>query len=1278
VSGRVRPLRAVPRDRLMPAAEPRRAARRWMWMVLTVGALLIPFLSVAGRYVPDTRDAVWFSPWTYLSRSFWLWQPSPVLGHEQHDGIIVPMAAVVSALRGTGLPVWVAERLWHGLLLLVAGAGMVGLVDQLTGRRRVAGPLAAAAAYTMTPYAFSYGLSTTGAFLPYVLLPTLLLVTAKGLGRWTIGWSALFGVVTFLMGGGNGAPQLYAGVVVVAYAAWMVWIDRSVPLSRALRFFGWALLFAIGLNAYWVISFASSNVSNILAFSEQPRVINVASSYSESIRGLGFWVYYGGDQAGPWAPTVRPFITSPALIFTGFAIPVVALLSAWLIRWRYRLLFLFMMIASLVVMVGTFPVDHPTPFGRFLLFAYAHVPGAAGLRTTYKLGEAMYLAVAVLVGIGVDQGWRRLRRRPASGPRVLAVAVALVVLAGTTYPVWSGTLYARPNSAGAIPGYWDRALSTLKSREGTTYRAFFAPASAPLYRWGRLRDGIAESFPELSSVHPNRIPLGERFGSNLLAAIEHIYQGGVRSENSANLFRYLGVRDVVLQNDLDWERARTARPTDLQRLAADPSLQPLRLFGEPGRNVVPPGPPTGLFRQLTANERALSPVQVLTVPGARPVVQAQAGPAAVVSGDGFGLVELARLGKLERQPPVLYSGTLTPDEIARLVSQGASFYVTDTNRRRAWSFTGLRRNNSYTLPGSQTLGTPGSIAYGLFGGRVDAQTVAVYDGVRNISASGYGSSLVQTPEFRPVNAFDGNRNSWWLVGILGNPVGQWVRVDFYKPRLLSGVRLSLPPLGFARQVSAVRLEFSDGTSVRATLRPGFTDIAFPPRSSSFLRVRITAVTNLAAPNGVGFAEIQLPLVRAREYIQTPIDLFEAARRTPGGLSVLAGSPLTYLFRRSQTDQPLERDEETGILRRFFVPNQRSLMLEGTVTLDPDASDEAIDQLLRGKTDIVGSSTSRRLRNPNNRASSAIDGQPGTAWVPSGNVGERLTLRFPERSIDHLVIHALAGGDRSHITQVEVGFSGGSGLTRWVPADGVLSMSFPPVKTSAVVITIKRVKRVTAGGTTLPVGISEVEIPNVQLTPIQSRAKLPCFSSPNFTIDGKQVPIRPKGSAGPLLFGTPLGIETCTGGPVDVDPGWHLLVGQGILQPDTLTLSGEGVEARQESSAPPVIRTRWLGGGSYDVAVQNATVPFYLSIGQNFSRAWTATIEAEPLPGPFVLGGYSAGWRVDRTGSYTIRVRYPPQGRATMGFVVSGLSLLGVVLVFAVPFSRRRRVRRRSE
>jgi arabinofuranan 3-O-arabinosyltransferase len=1259
---------AAPAPRVIATVRTGRAARVLMWTALVVAFLALPFLSLPGRYVPDTRDAVWFDPGTYVRESFTLWQANPNLGAEQRDDIVVPMGAVVAALRYTGLPIWAVERLWHGLLLLAGAAGMVLLMDQLRGRRTVLAGLTAALVYVLTPYAFRYGLATTGAFVPYVLLPWLLLVTARWAGRPGLVGPVLFGLTTFLMGGGNGAPQIYAVATCALLVLWLVAVERSLSLVSALRFGLWSALFAVGLNAYWLLSLSSSNVGNALAFSEQSNQINLASSYSESIRGVGFWVYYGGDRFGPWAPSIQRFVTAPGFIVAEFAAPVAALLSAWLVRWRYRLFFLFLMVLAVLVMAGTFPVTSPTPFGRFLRFAYDHVPGSAGLRTTYKFGGALFLAMAVLIGVGMEAAWRWASGRWVA--RTLVIAPLVVVLAVVGSPLWAGSLYDPSNATSGLPVYWERALRWLHDHEEGG-RALFLPAAVqPAYTWGQLHDGVPQTDPDLAAVDPFRVPQGERYGSNLVAAAEWPIQHALGSTDAATVYRYLGVGHVVLQNDLDWRRAGAVRPAGLQAVADDPSLAAGPTFGTPGANVERAAP-DALTAPADRRERHLPPVQVLTVPSPLPTARAESLHPVLMSGDGFGIVSAAREGLLAGNPPILYSGTLAADQVAALGADHPSIVITDSNRRRRWSFAGVRNNASATLPADQTGGDSSAVAYGLFDGRVDTQSVAVYEGVASITASGYGSPLGFQNELRPVNAFDGDPSTWWLVGGLGDPVGAWIQATFHEERPVDRARIVLPQLGFGRQVEDVGLEFSDGTSVRRTLHRGVNDLRFPSRTSSYLRLRVLSVTGDPFSNAVGFADVHVPGIAVREMIRTPTDLVVDAAHDDRVRALLAAAPLTYLFERSRTGTPLTRDEEPGIQRLFDVAADRSFGLRVAGHLDRFAPDDQIDRLVGGTGDVVATSSSRLLSAPQVRASQAIDGDPDTAWVPQGTVDQWVRFAFPVHEVSRLDVDTQRGFGRTPITDLLATFSDGSTVVLHVdPKDGVARARFPARAVTSLTL---RVTGATPPPTqrTPPVAISEVRVPGVRIAPVAADTPLGCTVT-SFALDGRPVALEAAATVGELLSGRAVDYTTCGDVQLALGAGQHALVARGTLQPDSVTLSSPGESAPEAPSPPPAIRTASRPGAGLQVDVRGASAPYYLVTGQNVAAGWRASIEGDDLGPPMVVDGYSAGWRIDRPGSYRVVVSYAPQERFAMALAVTVATLLAALAVLALAWLRRDR------
>ena len=56
---------------------------------------------------------------------------------------------------------------------------------------------------------------------------------------------------------------------------------------------------------------------------------------------------------------------------------------------------------------------------------------------------------------------------------------------------------------------------------------------------------------------------------------------------------------------------------------------------------------------------------------------------------------------------------------------------------------------------------------------------------------------------------------------------------------------------------------------------------------------------------------------------------------------------------------------------------------------------------------------------------AFDGDPDTEWVPSGTVGEELTITFPPTDLHELTVHLDQAKDRTPITELTATFSDGS-------------------------------------------------------------------------------------------------------------------------------------------------------------------------------------------------------------------------------------------------------------
>ncbi len=122
---------------------------------------------------------------------------------------------------------------------------------------------------------------------------------------------------------------------------------------------------------------------------EGPTVLNGNSSWAESWRGLGNWLHYHVDSTGFARPQVLTFLSDPLAITASFVPVVAAVAMISFGRDRDRVLFGSMMLFGLVMMVGLYPLDDPSPYGDLLVQRLRHRSAAWKCSaTTTRRGRA--------------------------------------------------------------------------------------------------------------------------------------------------------------------------------------------------------------------------------------------------------------------------------------------------------------------------------------------------------------------------------------------------------------------------------------------------------------------------------------------------------------------------------------------------------------------------------------------------------------------------------------------------------------------------------------------------------------------------------------------------------------------------------------------------------------------------------------------------------------------------------------------------------------------------
>ncbi len=76
------------------------------------------------------------------------------------------------------------------------------------------------------------------------------------------------------------------------------------------------------VSLWWLVPLIvqSHYGADVLAYSETVGAVSSTSLASEALRGLGYWLFYGGDVTGRWTGASTPYLESPRLDRLGFAL----------------------------------------------------------------------------------------------------------------------------------------------------------------------------------------------------------------------------------------------------------------------------------------------------------------------------------------------------------------------------------------------------------------------------------------------------------------------------------------------------------------------------------------------------------------------------------------------------------------------------------------------------------------------------------------------------------------------------------------------------------------------------------------------------------------------------------------------------------------------------------------------------------------------------------------------------------------------------------------------
>ena len=1235
----------------------------------SVGLLALAIAQSPGYLIADTKLDLVVNPDGMLMRSLTMWDPQGAAGQvgNQSYGYLWPMGPFFWLGEIVAPPDWLLQRLWIGLVLVVAFQGAWRLARAL-GLRSDLALVVTGVAYALSPRM----VTTVGpisieawpsALAPWVLLALVLGSRQGSARRYALG----AGLGVAMVGGVNAAASF---AVIPLGAVWLLTRARG-PRRRTLM--TWWPIFTLLGCLWWLVPLVLLGRYSppFLDYIETAQLTTTPTALFDSLRGTTAWIPYLESR---WR-SGNDLITIPILIVNSTVLVGLGLAGIARRDNPHRaFLGLGLLVGLLMVTFGhSGPVE-----GWFAPEQRALLDGVlAPFRNVHKFDPVIRIPMVLGLGFLVDrtlEAWAahrsrsqdatatpRLERLLDTTGRLGLVFLALAALVGTSLPALGGRL-APGQEFSAVPTYWSEAADWLDEQDAEG-RALLVPGSSfASYAWGNTQDEPLQPLAESPWAVRSAMPLAAIGNVRSLDGIEDRLGQGKGSPELATYLRRTGVSYLVVRNDLE-RSANIIDPVLVhQTLADSPGIELAASFGPTYGGDARLETDTGAAIVNYGWQAEYPAVEIYSVGG--PTHGPTYGAVStrdlpVVIGAPEDLLGLTEQRVLGDQPTVL-GYDADPEE-----HPAGPVVLTDGLRLRDRFFGRMHDAYSQTLTAAEAARVDDLRDYEVTTD-ADWQTTARLEGALDIEAS---SSLSEsrTPGGThlgnlPYAAVDGDSSTAWISRSDTSDLAR-LRLVLRTPVTVPTVTLTAGPTPLTASPLRVRTEAGVSDTVYLDARER-VEVALPDGPTSWVQVEDASGS---AGRQISIADLDVAGVSVTRWLVPPT--VPAAWGAPDVISLDArpdartGCARIGISVRCYPDKQEEGEETAGLRRLVTVPEGADYDVR--LRAVPRAGAAIPRLLLEGRLVTVTGSSRSTTGASASSALGAVDGDPGTTWISaSTDIDPSLDVAWlGKREVRGIQLELDPNAPARRPTAVTVSYPGGS---QRVELDDEGRGTLNPVKVSRLSLLLNGsadIPNLSFDGvvSSLGVGISELTIEGLPepLVPLGTEpVDLGCGSGPDLEVgpEGARLKTAVVGAPADIHVGLPVDLRVCGDSVV------HLVEGANTIElgatdqfsPATVVLTRSDVTTPlpQDVSAASTDRAEVLQPSAGDDVVVER---------HNHNEGWTATQDGRPVS-TLTIDGWQQGFAVDGDAG-PVTTEFGPGTPYRLGLAVGGVTLLLTMLLY---------------